>query len=508
MNEYNNSFENREEEGRTMPPQPEQAQNTQTYSTEQMQSAQPTQPPRPEQPQYTQQSWSNGGYSFGPYTYGGNSAQPGTNPYGQSYIPYSSAVPQQKKEKKKKEKAKGGIGGGLVAILLCVCLLAGAAAGAGGALLVTSLAGNTPANEGPAPSAQDKVQPGTDSTVSDRDNTATIYHGGDTTVVVEQVGVGSAEGATMSMAAVVAAVKDSVVEITTETVVTGSRFSQYVASGAGSGVVIAKEGYVITNHHVIADANNIMVRTTDGKEYKASLVGSDASSDVAVIKIEPEVELTVAVLGDSSKLMVGETALAIGNPLGSLGGTVTSGIISALDRELEIDGESMRLLQTNAAVNPGNSGGGLFNMAGQLIGIVNAKSSGEDVEGLGFAIPVNTAQEIAAQLIEYGYVRGRVDIGLSMIDISSVFDLMAYGLNSPGVYVLESPYNDQIRSGDRIQAVNGVAVSTAAEVKAAYRDCAVGDVITVSIVRGRQVLEVQITLREYVPNSTGVEFGN
>lgn len=508
MNEYDNNFENRDEEGRTLSPQSEQTQNTQPHPTEQMQSAQQSQQPRPEQPQYTQQSWSNGGYSFGPYTYGGNSAQPGPNPYGQNYNPYSSAAPQPKKEKKKKEKVKGGIGGGLVAILLCVCLLTGAVAGAGGALLVTSLTGNTLANEEPVPSEQDKVQPGTDSSVGGKDSTATIYHGGDTTVVVEQVGVGSAEGSTMSMAAVVAAVKDSVVEITTETVVMGSRFSQYVASGAGSGVVIAKEGYVITNHHVIADANNITVRTTDGKEYKASLVGSDVSSDVAVIKIEPETELTVAVLGDSSKLMVGETALAIGNPLGSLGGTVTSGIISALDRELEIDGESMRLLQTNAAVNPGNSGGGLFNMAGQLIGIVNAKSSGEDVEGLGFAIPVNTAEEIAAQLMEYGYVRGRVDIGLSMIDISSIFDLMAYGLSSPGVYVLESPYNDQIHSGDRIQTVNGVAVSTAAEVKAAYRDCAVGDVITVSIVRGRQVLEVQITLREYVPNSTGVEFGN
>ena len=205
---------------------------------------------------------------------------------------------------------------------------------------------------------------------------------------------------------------------------------------------------------------------------------------------------------------MGEEAIAIGNPLGSLGGTVTSGIISALDRELEIDGESMRLLQTNAAVNPGNSGGGLFNMAGELIGIVNAKSSGEDVEGLGFAIPVNTAEEIAVQLIEYGYVRGRVDIGLSMIDITSIFDLMAYNLSSPGVYVYDSPYNDQIKSGDRIQAVNGVAVSSAAEVKAAYRDCEVGDVITVSVVRGRQVIDVQITLRELVPTSTGVEFGS
>jgi len=502
MNEYNHNYENREEEGRTQASGFEPTQNTQPYSSAQPQTEQPA---RTEQPHYTQQSWSNGGYSFGPYTYGGNSNQPGANPYGQNYNPYSSAASDTTKKKKKSGK---GISGGLVAILLCVCLLTGAVAGAGGALLVTSLSGDSPANEEPALSGQDKVPAVSDPVSGDKDSTATIYHGGDTKVVVEQAGVGSAEGSTMSMAAVVAAVKDSVVEITTETVVMGSRFSQYVSSGAGSGVVIAKEGYVITNHHVIADANNITVRTTDGKEYKASLVGSDVSSDVAVIKIEPEAELTVAVLGDSSKLMVGETALAIGNPLGSLGGTVTSGIISALDRELEIDGESMRLLQTNAAVNPGNSGGGLFNMAGQLIGIVNAKSSGEDVEGLGFAIPVNTAEEIATQLMEYGYVRGRVDIGLDMIDISSIFDLMAYGLSSPGVYVLESPYNDQIRSGDRIQTVNGVAVNTSAEVKAAYRDCAVGDVITVSIVRGRQVLEVQITLREYVPNSTGVEFGS
>ena len=121
---------------------------------------------------------------------------------------------------------------------------------------------------------------------------------------------------------------------------------------------------------------------------------------------------------------------------------------------------------------------------------------------------IHTAEEIAVQLIEYGYVRGRVDIGLSMIDITSIFDLMAYNLSSPGVYVYDSPYNDQIKSGDRIQAVNGVAVSSAAEVKAAYRDCEVGDVITVSVVRGRQVIDVQITLRELVPTSTGVEFGS
>lgn len=457
-------------------------------------ASQPTQPA-------VQQSWSNGGYSSGPQTYGTQQPQI-ENSYGQNYSPYSTAFAEQKKQKKPKK----NISGALIALLICGCLLAGTAAGAGGALLITRLV--VSADETIEPAPNNGVAPDENLLSTPEGDTATIHKSEGTQVVVKHEGVGSAEGAQLSMAEVVAAVKDSVVEITTETVVTGSRFSQYVASGAGSGVIIAEEGYIITNHHVIADANNITVRTTDGTEYAASLIGSDASSDVAVIKIESETQLTVAVLGDSGKLMVGEEAIAIGNPLGSLGGTVTSGIISALDRELEIDGESMRLLQTNAAVNPGNSGGGLFNMAGELIGIVNAKSSGEDVEGLGFAIPVNTAEEIAVQLIEYGYVRGRVDIGLSMIDITSIFDLMAYNLSSPGVYVYDSPYNDQIKSGDRIQAVNGVAVSSAAEVKAAYRDCEVGDVITVSVVRGRQVIDVQITLRELVPTSTGVEFGS
>src|SRR5699024_342301 len=151
-------------------------------------------------------------------------------------------------------------------------------------------------------------------------------------------------------------------------------FQQYVSSGAGSGVILTQDGYIVTNHHVIEDANSITVRTRSGDEYNASLVGSDEQSDLAVLKIDAT-GLTPAVLGDSTTLEVGELAIAIGNPLGELGGSVTSGIISALDREMTIDGQTMTLLQTDAAVNPGNSGGGLFNANGDLIGIVNAKSS-------------------------------------------------------------------------------------------------------------------------------------
>lgn len=470
--------------------------------------------PQPQQPQAQTQSWSNtASWTTGAQQTGyQNQSQPqtqqtypGYTPYTGSYQTAQTAYQPQTQPKAKKT----GIGAGLVAVLLVACLLIGAGAGIGGALLVSRL-GDTPNNEGEPPvvSTPDTTVPAETTTVPTPDGgTATFNKSEGTQVVIDRTGIGSAAGTVKSFTEVVAAVKDSVVEITTETAVRSNYFQQYVTSGAGSGVIIAREGYVITNHHVIDGADTIIVRTTDGTEFPATLVGSDAASDVAVLKIDPaDKTLTVAILGDSAKLMVGEDAIAIGNPLGSLGGTVTNGIISALDREITIDGESMRLLQTNAAVNPGNSGGGLFNLAGELIGVVNAKSSGENVEGLGFAIPINTAQSVAEQLIEYGYVRGRVDIGLKLIDITNMYDLFTYGVNAPGVYVYESPYNDQIKSGDRIQSVNGVAVTRAAEVKTAYRECKVGEVIKVSVVRGNKVIEVDVTLRELVPTASGVEF--
>ena len=176
------------------------------------------------------------------------------------------------------------------------------------------------------------------------------------------VSTGSQDSSTIK--SVVEQCANSVVEIQTESVTNGSNpFQQYVSSGAGSGVILTQDGYIVTNHHVIEDANSITVRTRSGDEYNASLVGSDEQSDLAVLKIDAT-GLTPAVLGDSTTLEVGDLAIAIGNPLGELGGSVTSGIISALDREMTIDGQTMTLLQTDAAVNPGNSGGGLFNANG------------------------------------------------------------------------------------------------------------------------------------------------
>ncbi|MBR4797901.1 MAG: trypsin-like peptidase domain-containing protein, partial [Oscillospiraceae bacterium] len=236
---------------------------------------------------------------------------------------------------------------------------------------------------------------------------------------------------------VIAAAKESVVEITTEIVKTGSFFSQSISQGAGSGVIIDSDGYIATCYHVIDGASSVTVTLPDGTAYPAKVYGYDADNDVAVVKIEAS-GLPVAVLADSSKLKVGENVFAIGNPLGSLGGTVTDGIVSALDREVEVEGQEMTLLQTSAAVNHGNSGGGLFNAKGELIGIVNAKSAGEDVEGLGFAIPSNIVLEVVTKIMSEGgtVVSSTPVMGVTIQSIYDEQTAKQYNLTRYGVYIV------------------------------------------------------------------------
>ena len=313
-----------------------------------------------------------------------------------------------------------------------------------------------------------------------------------------------------SIKGIVKSCADSVVEITIET--TQSIYSyKYTAEGNGSGVIISENGYILTNNHVIDGANKILVRLKDGTEYEAKLVGKDSKTDTAVIKIEAT-GLKYAVLGDSSKLEVGDLAVVIGNPLGELGGTVTSGIISALEREITISGKKMNLIQTDAGVNPGNSGGGLFNANGELVGIVTAKSSGIDVENLGFAIPINDIKSVVDDLVANGYATNRAFLGVMLKDT-------AYSTNSPyggygslfnmfysqvqyGAYV-ESVVEDSpaekggIKSGDIIVSVNGNVVSTAAEVTAEVTNCSVGDEIEIGIIRDNKTKTVKVKLTEY-----------
>lgn len=289
---------------------------------------------------------------------------------------------------------------------------------------------------------------------------------------------------------------DSVVEIKTESVSTHSFFQQAIVSGAGSGVILSKDGYIVTNHHVIDGASKITVTTRSGKSFEAKLIGSDSATDLAVLKIEAE-DLQPAVLGDSSKLNVGDTAVAIGNPLGSLGGTVTSGIISALDREVTIDNQKMQLLQTNAAINPGNSGGGLFNANGELIGIVNAKSSGDSIEGLGFAIPINRAKEIINNLIENGYVKGRASLGVTLVNGSDSF----FEEDTTQVYIYDVSKGSAadkagLKRGDQILKIDDTSIKDISDVTTIISNHSAGDTIKMTVLRDTQTKTITVTLGE------------
>lgn len=292
--------------------------------------------------------------------------------------------------------------------------------------------------------------------------------------------------------------KDSVVEITTESVSSGnSIFGQYVSQGAGSGVIISKDGYIVTNNHVVSGATSLKVTTTDGTEYDASVVGKDSQTDLAVIKVDAN-NLQAATLGDSDILQVGDPAIAIGNPLGELGGTVTTGIISATDRQITIDDETMTLLQTDAAINPGNSGGGLFNADGNLIGIVNAKESSTGIEGLGFAIPITPAQDIITELMENGSVTSRPALNVSLYDYTSK-NQGQYSKYAEGCYIVQIVKNGAadkagLKQNDRILSFDGEQIQSTSDVKNVLKKHKIGDTVKMVVERDSKKITVEITL--------------
>jgi len=301
----------------------------------------------------------------------------------------------------------------------------------------------------------------------------------------------------------------SVVEVTTEAVQTNGIFTQYVTNGAGSGVIISEDGYILTNNHVVEGQSTVKVTTSDKQQYDATVVGTDDKTDIAVLKIDAS-GLTPAVIGDSDGLVVGETAVAVGNPLGTLGGTVTDGIISALDREVTVNNQTMTLLQMSAAVSPGNSGGGLFNERGELVGIVNAKSGGSDVEGIGFAVPINTAMEVAEQLIANGYVSGRPAMGIQVVAITDLQTAMQAGVSQLGVYVQRVDEGSAaekagLKVGDMFVSVDGTAVSSTSDVTAVLDQHQVGDTIEVQVVRGTQIVTANVTLEESTPQASSTQ---
>ena len=323
---------------------------------------------------------------------------------------------------------------------------------------------------------------------------------------VDAAADGTTVSSGMTTAQVAKMVSPSVVVITTEQVVY-SQWSWYgqsqVESGAGSGVIISSDGYILTCAHVVSGASNIAVSIGD-KDYPATLVGEDTTSDIAVVKVDAT-GLTPATVGDSDNLKVGESVMAVGNPLGELGGTVTSGIVSALNRSVSIQGSSsvntMSLIQMDASVSPGNSGGGLFNMNGELVGIVNAKSSDSDAEGLGFAIPVNDAVKVAQELLENGYVTGRPYLGISYYAVTDAQTAAQLGVNAYGVYIVEvvkgGPADKAgLQAGDRIVSVDGSEVATQSDLGTLMQNHKAGDAIQITVARGGQMQTVTVTLGE------------
>ena len=310
-------------------------------------------------------------------------------------------------------------------------------------------------------------------------------------------------------------VSPSVVVITTEQVVY-SQWSWYgqnqVESGAGSGVIISSDGYILTCAHVVSGASQITVTIGD-TDYTATVVGEDDTSDVAVLKIDAT-GLTPATVGDSDSLSVGDSVLAVGNPLGELGGTVTSGIVSALNRSVTIQGTSstntMSLIQMDASVSPGNSGGGLFNMNGELIGLVNAKSSSSNAEGLGFAIPINDAIQVAQDLLENGYVSGRPYMGITYLAVTNAQTAAQFNVNAYGVYVVDvvqgGPADKAgLKVGDRIVSIDGTEIAQKDDLGTLMQQHTAGDTLSITVARDGQMQTVSLTLGEKNASNTAAQ---
>ena len=393
---------------------------------------------------------------------GGNGGSGGYN----GYSSYSSA-PQQPPVPQKKKGSKV-----LLRVLACVGVAAlGFGGGLGGAVVASraGLTGNQVVVQ--------QVERSTDATAA-----------------------GSTDGTSMSVQQIASVVSPSVVAITTEQMSSSQTWfgGYYVQSGAGSGVIISQDGYILTCAHVVSGATSVKVQLNGSDEsYDATVVGQDSTSDIAVLKIDAT-GLTPAVIGDSDALAVGEVAVAVGNPLGTLSNTVTDGIVSALNRQVTVQDNDMTLIQTDASISPGNSGGGLFNANGELIGIVNAKSSYSEAEGIGFAIPINTAMEIGRQLIENGSV-ARPALGVKIMDVTDAQTAQQLGVSTMGVYVVEVTKGSGadaagVQAGDRVLAVDDTAVSDSSALKNYLKDKGIGDTVNLQVERDGKVLTLAVTL--------------
>ena len=420
------------------------------------------------------------------YTYRKDGSETETHPAPQAGpAPEYQNGPQQPVQEMKPVK-KNRVGMKLTALALCCALLGGAVGG--GIVWGVSNSGE---------------EDSTTINVSDR--------------TVSQVAVNKVDGQTeMSDAEVYAANVNSVVSIN----VTGSSgtniFGQPVqTASAGSGFILTTDGYIITNYHVVKGAQTIKVTLYSGQEYEAQYVGGDEDYDIAVIKVEGD-GLQAVTLGDSDTLNVGDRVLAIGNPLGELTFSMSGGMVSSVNRAINVEGTPFNMIQTDTSINPGNSGGPLLNSCGEVVGIVSAKfsstGSGESAEGLGFAIPINDVSSMIQDIMTNGYVTDRAYLGATVGTLTaSMAQQFRYDINA-GAFVYsveEGSAADRagLQLGDVITAIDGKEITSLDDLMAAKKGYSAGDTSQLTVYRQGETRTVELTWDEAPAETTSAETG-
>ena len=434
--------------------------------------------PTAEEPQ-SYPSYNAGGYpSYSQPTY--QTYTPNYSGYAQNNAWSQPSPPAPQKQKKEKK----GFGAGKVVALGLCCAIVGGAMGFGGAWLGNHL------------TADEKT--------TGKGNASVVYEGERETNVINMVRVDTNEMKTA--AEVYAENVNSTVGITTS-ITTNYWGYQTTSAASGSGFILTEDGYLLTNYHVVEGSNSIKATMYDGTAYDATLIGYDASNDIAVLKIEAQ-GLTPVVLGDSDNMNVGDPVVAIGNPLGELTFSLTQGAVSALDREVTLSsGTMMNLIQTDCAINSGNSGGALFNLYGEVVGITNAKYSSNamseaSIDNIGFAIPINSVRSIVESIIENGYI-AKPYIGVTVSDVSE--EMQSYGLPKgaaiEGVVEGSPAEKAGLKTNDIITAVNGEEISGQSELVKYVKAAAVGDKLKLTVYRQGETLELTVTVGEQVQSA-------
>ena len=390
-----------------------------------------------------------------------------------SYETPSQEIPVYTPPTPKKREKKNRLGFRVCALALVFALLGGAL-GAGGVIWYESSRGQT-------------------STVSK--NETAMLQGIREKSVLNTVTVDT--GKEMTAAEVYAANVNSTVGITTS-ITTNYWGFQTTSAAAGSGFILTEDGYILTNYHVVENSNSITVAMYNGDTYDATLIGYDESNDVAVLKVDAE-GLSPVVLGDSDNLNVGDSVVAIGNPLGELTFSLTAGLVSAKDREVTLSNSlTMDLIQTDCAINSGNSGGALFNLYGEVIGITNAKyssssSSSASIDNIGFAIPINHVLPIVKSIIEKGYI-SKPYVGVSVSDVNQQTQLYGIPAAEAG-----------LQAGDVITRVNGTEITGSSDLVSLVSASSIGDMLTMTVYRQGSTMELTVTVGEQVQSALANE---